>query len=79
MFPLREVQTAMSALRRAGYLYYFMAHNNGAGPPLHTQIDDYTLTLVSNKVSRLYQDVEVDPNLFTLVSEALIEEEEEFR
>ena len=56
-----------------------MAHNNGAGPPLHTQIDDYTLTLVSNKVSRLYQDVEVDPNLFTLVSEADNKEDEEFR
>ena len=74
MFPLREVRTAMSALRRAGYNYYFVAHNNGAGPPIQTALDDSTLSLVSGEVSRLYQGGE-DPSPFTLVSEG----DEEFR
>ena len=69
----------MSALRRAGYNYFIVAHNIGAGPVLHTQIDDSTLSLVSDEVSRLHQGVDVDPNLFTLVSEADNKEDEEFR
>ena len=78
MFPLKEVQTYMSALRRAGYNYYFVAHKNGAGPPIHTELNDSTLSLVSGEVSRLYQRGE-DPSPFSLLSEGDEEEEEEFR
>ena len=78
MLPLRKIQNALSACRRAGYSYYFVAHNNGAGPPIQTALDDSTLSLVSGEVSRLYQGGE-DPSPFTLLSEGDKEEEEEFR
>ena len=79
MFPLREVQAAMSAMRRAGFRYYIAAHNTSTAPPLHTRMEDSTLEFVSGEVSRLYQGVEEDPNLFTLIDGPASEEEEEFR
>ena len=78
MLPLREIRNALSACRRAGYSYYFVANNNGAGPPIQTALDDSTLSLVSGKVSRLFQGGE-DPSPFTLISKGDKEEEEEFR
>ena len=76
MLPLRDIWNALSACWRAGY--YFVDHNSGAGPPIQTALDDSTLSLVSGKVSRLYQGGE-DPSPFTLLSKGDKEEEEEFR
>ena len=78
MLPLREIRNALSACRRAGYSYYLVANNNGAGPPIQTALDDSSLSLVSGKVSGLYQGGE-DPSPFTLLSKGDEEEEEEFR
>ena len=78
MLPLREIRNALSACRRVGYSYYFVANNNGAGSPIQTALDDSTLSLVSGKVSRLFQGGE-DPSPFTLISKGDKEEEEEFR
>ena len=81
MFPLREVQAAMSAMRRADFRYYIAAHNTSTAPPLHTRMEDSTLEFLSGEVSRLYhyQGVDEDPNLFTLIDLPASEEEEEFR
>ena len=78
MLPLREIRNDLSACWRAGYSYYFLANNNGAGPPIQTALDDSTLTFFSGEVSRLYQEGE-DPSPFTLLSKGDEEEEEEFR
>ena len=77
MFPLREVCLAMSAIRRAGYSYIIVAHNDSDAPPLCTHLEGATLDLVLGLVSRVYQGVEEDN--FTLLEEEKEEEEEEFR
>ena len=78
MFPLRECHVFMAAMRRAGYSYYIAAHNTSSAPPLHTHMEDSTLELVSGVVSRLYQGVVEDTNLFTIINEPADEVEEEF-
>ena len=67
----------MSAMRRAGYSYIIVAHDDSDAPPLRTHLEGATLDLVSGFVSRVYQGVEEDN--FTLLEEEEEEEEEEFR
>ena len=79
MFPLRECHVFMAAMRRAGYSYYIAANNTSSAPPLHTHMEDSTLELVSGVVSRLYQGVVEDTNLFTIINKPADKVEEEFR
>ena len=52
MFPVKEVQEAMLALRRAGYSSYLLTHRaESASPPIHTRLDSPTHHLVAGALA----------------------------
>ena len=51
-FPLKMVVSTMAALSQAGYDFYIFAHSEDSpSPPVHTVLDFYTASLISDYVS----------------------------
>ena len=81
-FPLKEARALMSALSRADYKYYIFAHSdNSPSPPVHTLLDLYTASLLSDyigKVARGGHAEDVDFSVLEVEDEE-VEEDEIFR
>ena len=73
-FPLKEVRSAMASLRRAGVVYYIFAHNDeSTSPPVHTELDLHTASLLSDYLGKVARGAPAEDNNFTI----LYPEEEE--
>ena len=72
MFPVKEVQEATLALRRAGYSSYLLTHRAGSSyPPIHTRLDSPTHHLVAGALAHRGQGESGASPGFTLWSPSI--------
>ena len=79
-FPLKIVRLCMAALSQAGYDFYIFAHSEDSpSPPVHTFLDFYTASLISDYVSMVAKGGHSEVTDFTVLYPEVAEDEDIFR